>query len=62
MLDGRCGGIGIAVRQILDVAAADSMLQPSIAAPGVAGTFAIGGIATELLDLAALVPTAGSHS
>ena len=62
VLDGRCGGIGIAVRQILDVAAADSMLQPSIAAPGVAGTFAIGGIATELLDLAALVPTAGSHS
>jgi two-component system chemotaxis sensor kinase CheA len=61
VLDGRCGGIGIAVRQIVDVAAADSMLQPSIAAPGVAGTFAIGGIATELLDLAALVPTAGSH-
>ena len=62
VLDGRCGGIGIAVRQIVDVAAADSMLQPAIAAPGVAGTFAIAGIATELLDLAALAPTAGSHS
>jgi len=62
VLDGRCGGIGVAVRQILDVAAPDSMLQPSLAAPGVAGTFSIGGIATELLDLAALVPTAASRS
>ena len=62
VLDGRCGGIGVAVRQILDVAAPDSMLQPSLAAPGVAGTFSIGGIATELLDLASLGPTAGSRS
>jgi two-component system chemotaxis sensor kinase CheA len=61
VLDDRCGGIGVAVRQILDVAAADSMLQPSLSAPGVAGTFSIGGIATELLDLAALDPTAGSR-
>ena len=59
VLDGRCGGIGIAVHQILDVAAADSVLQPSLAAPGVAGTLAVGGIATEVLDLAAFLPTAG---
>ena len=59
VLDDRCGGIGIAVHQILDVAAADSILQPSLAALGVAGTLAVGGIATEVLDLAAFLPTAG---
>jgi two-component system, chemotaxis family, sensor kinase CheA len=62
VLDDRCGGIGIAVRQILDVAVADSVLQPSLAALGVAGTLAVGGIATEVLDLAALFPSAGFHA
>jgi two-component system, chemotaxis family, sensor kinase CheA len=62
VLDDRCGGIGIAVRQILDVAVADSVLQPSLAALGVAGTLAVGGIATEVLDLAALLPSAGFHA
>jgi two-component system chemotaxis sensor kinase CheA len=62
VLDDRCGGIGIAVRQILDVATADSILQPSLAARGVAGTLAVGGIATEVLDLAAFIPPAGSPS
>ena len=62
VLDDRCGGIGIAVRQILDVAAADSVLQPSLAALGVAGTLAVGGIATEVLDLAAFLPSAGFHA
>jgi two-component system, chemotaxis family, sensor kinase CheA len=62
ILDDRCGGIGIAVQQILDVAAADSVLQPSLAAPGVAGTLAVGGIATEVLDLAAFLPPTGFHA
>lgn len=62
VLDDRCGGIGIAVRQILDVAVADSVLQPSLAALGVAGTLAVGGIATEVLDLATLLPSAGFHA
>lgn len=55
VLDDRCGGIGVAVRQILDVAAAESMLQSTLAATGVAGTLAVGGLATEVLDLSALV-------
>ena len=54
VLDDRCGGIGVAVRQILDVAAAESMLQSTLAAAGVAGTLAVGGLATEVLDLTAL--------
>jgi two-component system chemotaxis sensor kinase CheA len=61
VLDDRCGGIGLAVRQIVDVAAADSMLQPSLTAPGVAGTLAVGGIATEVLDMAAFLSSAGSR-
>ena len=56
VLDDRCGGVGIAVRQILDVSAAESPLQPALAATGVAGTLALGGLATELLDLASVLP------
>ena len=59
VLDDRCGGIGVAVRQILDVAVAESMLQPTLAATGVAGTLAVGGLATEVLDLTAFVPGTG---
>ena len=55
VLDDRCGGIGVAVQQILDVASAESMLQSTLAATGVAGTLAVGGLATEVLDLTALV-------
>jgi len=55
VLDDRCGGIGVAVRQILDVAAAESTLQSTLSAAGVAGTLAVGGLATEVLDLTALV-------
>ena len=53
MLDERRGGVGIAVQQILDVAPAESALQPTIAASGVLGTLAVGGLATEVLDLSA---------
>jgi two-component system chemotaxis sensor kinase CheA len=56
VLDDRCGGVGIAVRQILDVTAAESPLQPALAATGVAGTLALGGLATELLDLTTVLP------
>ena len=55
VLDDRCGGIGVAVQQILEVASAESMLQSTLAATGVAGTLAVGGLATEVLDLTALV-------
>jgi two-component system chemotaxis sensor kinase CheA len=61
VLDDRCGGIGLAVRQIVDVTEADSMLQPSLASPGVAGTLAVGGIATEVLDLGAFLPSTGAR-
>lgn len=56
VLDDRCGGVGIRVRQILDVTAAESPLQPALAATGVAGTLALGGLATELLDLTTVLP------
>ena len=47
------GSIGLAVRQIVDVAAAESPLQADLATVGVAGSLSLGGIATEVLDLAA---------
>jgi two-component system chemotaxis sensor kinase CheA len=53
VLDDRRGGVGIAVQQILDVARAESPLQPGLAASGVVGTLAVGGLATEVLDLSA---------
>jgi chemotaxis signal transduction protein len=45
-------GIGLAVGRILDVVTAESDLQPALAATGVAGSLALGGLATEVLDLA----------
>ncbi len=50
------GPIGIAVRQILDVVAAESSLQPALATSGVCGALALGGVATEILDLARDLP------
>jgi chemotaxis signal transduction protein len=47
--------LGIAVERIIDVVGAESPLQASLAAAGVAGTVALGGQATEVLDLAAAV-------
>ena len=45
------GNVGLAVRQIVDVAAAESPLQANLAMMGIAGTLSLGGIATEVLDL-----------
>jgi two-component system chemotaxis sensor kinase CheA len=45
--------VGLAVRQIVDVAAAESPLQPDLASAGVVGSLSLGGLATEVLDLAA---------
>ena len=59
VLDDHCHGVGIAVRQILDVGAAESPLQRSLAAAGVVGTLAVGGLATEVLDVAALMLPGG---
>jgi len=47
------GDLGIAVERILDVVAAESPLQPALAAECVTGTLALGGLATEVLDLTA---------
>ncbi len=49
------GSIGLAVQQIVDVAAAESPLQTDIAATGLLGSLSLGGIATEVLDLATTV-------
>ena len=55
-----CGGpdgpVGIAVRQILDVVASETPLQPALATSGVCGALALGGVATEVLDLARGLP------
>jgi two-component system chemotaxis sensor kinase CheA len=45
--------LGISVDRIIDVVGAESALQGRLAAVGVAGTVALGGQATEVLDLAA---------
>jgi two-component system chemotaxis sensor kinase CheA len=45
------GDTGLAVRQILDVVAAESPLHPHLSMPGVVGSLSLGGIATEVLDL-----------
>ena len=53
----RAGGdVGIAVERIVDVLAAESPLQASLAGIGSAGTAAIGGLATEVIDLALTTP------
>jgi two-component system, chemotaxis family, sensor kinase CheA len=46
--------LGIAVERIVDVVAADSPLHDALAATGVAGTIALAGQATEVLDLVAV--------
>ncbi len=45
------GNVGLAVRQIVDVAAAESPLQTDLAAAGMVGSLSLSGLATEVLDL-----------
>lgn len=52
VLDGPQGPVGISVGQILDVIVAESPLQPALSTTGVCGALALGGLATEVLDLA----------
>ena len=52
VIDGNDGGLALAVDGILDVVTAESDLQPELAAPGISGSLALGGLATEVLDLA----------
>ena len=54
VLDERLGGIGLAVRSILDVESAESPLQSVLSSPGVIGSLSLGGIATEVLDVSLL--------
>ncbi|MFM8985119.1 MAG: chemotaxis protein CheW [Planctomycetia bacterium] len=51
VLDDRQSRLGLAVGGILDVVTAESDLQPDLAAAGIAGSLALGGLATEVLDL-----------
>ena len=51
VVHGSAGDLGITVDRILDVVAAESPLQASLAAPGTLGTVALGGLATEVLDV-----------
>ena len=52
VIDGGDGGVGLAVGAILDVLAAESLMQPA-AATGVSGILSLGGVATEVVDLRA---------
>jgi chemotaxis signal transduction protein len=54
------GGVGLAVRQILDVEAAGSPLQTVLASRGIVGSVSLGGIATEVLDLDSVVAASAS--
>ncbi|MFM8290638.1 MAG: chemotaxis protein CheW, partial [Planctomycetia bacterium] len=51
VLDDRQSRLGLAVGGILDVVTAESDLQPDLATAGIAGSLALGGLATEVLDL-----------
>jgi len=53
VVDGGAGGVGLAFGSILDVLPAESPLQPA-GVPGVAGILSLGGVATEVVDLAAV--------
>ena len=53
VIDGGAGDVGLAVRAILDVLAAESPMQPA-SGVGVAGILSLGGVATEVIDLRAV--------
>jgi hypothetical protein len=53
VIDGGAGGVGLAVGAILDVLAAESPMQPA-SGVGVVGILALGGVATEVIDLRAV--------
>ena len=53
VIDGGAGDVGLAVRAILDVLAAESPMQPT-SGVGVAGILSLGGVATEVIDLRAV--------
>lgn len=54
ILSNAVGGGGLSVKRIIDVVEAESLLQTSIASPGVLGTLSLGGHATEVLDIRAV--------
>jgi two-component system chemotaxis sensor kinase CheA len=54
VVDGAQGDVGVAVQSIVDVLEAESPLQAGLSVRGVVGTRALGGIATEVLDLACI--------
>jgi hypothetical protein len=51
---GSDGDVGLAVEQILDVGTAQPPFPTARSAPGTVGTVSIGGLATEVVDLASL--------
>jgi two-component system chemotaxis sensor kinase CheA len=53
VVHGATGHVGIAVERILDVVDAESAVQTSLAGVGISGTVALGGLATEVIDVAA---------
>ena len=56
VLGGPEGPVGVAVGRILDVLAAESPLQGTLATTGVRGSLALGGLATEVLDVSQGMP------
>lgn len=56
VIGGPEGAVAVSVGQILDVLAAESPLQATAATAGVAGLLALGGLATEVLDVSEGLP------
>jgi hypothetical protein len=56
VLGGAEGAVAVAVGQILDVLPAESQLQSTGVSTGVSGLLALGGMATEVLDVSRGLP------